>query len=105
MCPTTSASLVDFTPVSVRNFDRVLKKLPAALRTEVDLQVRAICSNPWTGEPKRSDLSGVFVHKFRLAGQVQLLAYWIDEQERRITLLALGGHENFYRDLKQYLKS
>ena len=94
---------MDFTPVSVRNFDRVLEKLPAALRAEVDRQVRAVCSDPWAGEPKRSDLSGVFVRTFRLAGQVQLLAYWIDETEGHITLLALGGHGNFYRDLKQYL--
>jgi len=105
LCPTSTASPVDYTPVSVRNFDRVLKKLPAALRAEVDRQVRAICSDPWAGELKRSDLSGVFVRQFRLAGQLQLLAYWIDETEGRITLLALGGHENFYRDLKQYLKS
>jgi len=47
----------------------------------------------------------VFVHKFRLAGQLYLLAYLIDEQDEIIALLALGGRENFYRDLKQYLKS
>ena len=29
----------------------------------------------------------------------------VDEQEEIVTLLALGGHENFYRDLKQYLKT
>ncbi len=94
-----------FTPVSVRNFDRVLKKLPRSMQGEVDRQVRRICRDPWIGEPKRSDLSGVHVHKVRLAGQLQLLAYWVDEGERRSTLLALGGHENFFRDLKQYLKS
>jgi len=92
-----------YTPVAVRNFDRIRKKLPSALRVEVDRQVRAICEHPTLGERKRSDLSGVFVHKLRLAGQLYLLAYWIDEAEQVVTLLALGGHEYFYRDLKRYL--
>jgi len=94
-----------YTPVAVRNFDRIRKKLPSPLRNEVDRQVRAICEDPALGERKRSDLSGVSVHKFRLAGQLYLLAYWIDEAEEVITLLALGGHENFYRDLKRYLST
>lgn len=94
-----------YTPVSVRNFDRVKKKLPPALRSEVDKQVRAICEDPSLGERKRSDLSGVFVHKFRLAGQLYLLAYIVDEAKATVTLLALGGHENFYRDLKRYVKA
>jgi len=96
---------VAYTPVSVRNFDRIRKRLPSALRTEVDRQVRVICEDPTLGEPKRSDLSGVFVHRFRLVGQPYLLAYWVDEAEGVVTLLALGGHETFYRDLKRYLKA
>ena len=94
---------VTYTPVPVRNFDRIKKKLPAALRAEVDRQVRVICDNPLLGEEKTGDLRGVFVHKFRAAGQLHLLAYWPDAAGRTITLLALGGHENFYRDLKRYL--
>ena len=94
-----------YTPVSVHNFDRIKKRLPAALRAEVDKQVRAICQAPPLGERKRSDLRGVLVRKFRLAGRLHLLAYWVDEDEEIVTLLALGGRENFYRDLKQYLKS
>ena len=51
------------------------------------------------------DPRGVFVHKFRLADQIYLLAYWPDAPAKTVTLLALGGHENFYRDLKAYLKA
>jgi len=54
---------------------------------------------------KRRGLSGVFVHKFGLTGQLYLIAYLVDEDAREIALLALGGHEHFYRDLKQFLKS
>ena len=100
----TARHTVAFTSCAFPKFNRTKKKLPAALRSEVDRQVELICANPQTGEQKRSDLSGVFVHKFRLAGQLHLLAYLIDEQRETVTLLALGGHENFYRDLKHYLK-
>ena len=86
-------------------FNRTKKKLPVALRGEVDRQVELICADPQAGEQKTSDLSDVFVHKFRLASQLYLLAYLIDERKETVTFLALGGHENFYRDLKQYLKS
>jgi len=96
---------VSFTALAYPKFNRTRKKLPAALRAEVSRQIQRICRNPWIGERKKRDLSGVFVHKFRLAGQLHLIAYLVDEGQEEITLLALGGHENFYRDLKQYLKS
>lgn len=101
----TAKPTVAYTTDAYPKFNRTKKKLPAALRSEVDRQVDLICADPQTGEQKRSDLSGVFVRKFRLAGQLHLLAYLIDEQKKIVTLLALGGHENFYRNLKQYLKA
>jgi len=33
--------------------------------------------------------------------QLTLLAYNYDETDENFTLLALGSHENFYRDLKK----
>jgi hypothetical protein len=35
--------------------------------------------------------------------QLTLLAYSYEEQIITLTLLALGGHENFYRDIKNTL--
>ena len=94
-----------YTTNAFPKFNRTKKKLPVALRREVNRQVELICADPKAGEQKRSDLSGVFVHKFQLAGQLYLLAYLINADEEIVTLLALGGREDFYRDLKQYLKS
>lgn len=51
------------------------------------------------GEPKRGDLAGVYVYKFKSKYQLMLLAYEHDP-ETRMPLL-LGSHENFYRDLKR----
>lgn len=81
-------------------FVRVTKKLHKAQKTELDAAVRAIGLNPAIGEAKAGDLLGVRVHKFRLAGQLCLLAYRVLDEES-IKLLTFGPHENFYRDLKR----
>jgi hypothetical protein len=54
---------------------------------------------------KTGDLAGVRVHKFAHMGQLYLLAYEADEQAEVMYIYAVGGRENFYRDLKTYLKS
>ncbi len=90
--------------LAVPKFNRVKKKLPAILRAKIDEQVRAISVNPSIGTSKVGDLSGVRVHKFNCMGQLYLLAYAVDEEAKTVCLLAVGGHENFYRDLKKYLK-
>jgi len=51
------------------------------------------------GEEKKGDLAGVWVYKFDCINQIYLLAYLWDENSR--TWLAVGPHENFYRDLKR----
>ena len=67
-------------------------------RAEVDKAIKAIIQNPKIGEGKKGDLADVFVYKFKIHLQEMLLAYEWNERER--ILLALGVHENFYRDLK-----
>lgn len=80
-------------------FHRAYKRLHQNQKADVDAAVAAIVANPKIGEPKKGDLSGVFVHKFKCAGQLALLAYEYDPATR--LLLLLGSHENFYRDLKR----
>ena len=96
---------MSYTPQAVRNFHNVKKKLPQSLREEIDRQVDRICEDPRIGVQKAGDLKNVWVRKFSLLGQQYLLAYAFDETARTLTLLATGGHENFYRDLKRYLKT
>jgi len=69
----------------------------------LDQEVQRIAQNPSIGEEKKGDLTGVFVHKFKIETTQYLLAY------RKIApdleLVMIGPHENYYRDLKQYLKN
>ena len=80
-------------------FKRVYKKLAAGQQAVVEDAVRVIIAEPEVGEAKKGDLAGVRVHKFPLNRQQMLLAYEWDPKTR--VLLLLGGHENFYRDLKR----
>lgn len=81
-------------------FKKALKKLHANQKACLDEAVRIILSDPLIGAQKTGDLSLVRVHKFHMLDQLTLLAYKYDEQNSSIILLALGSHENFYRDLK-----
>jgi hypothetical protein len=80
-------------------FSRAYKKLYKNQKVDVDDAVEAIIKTPDIGEPKRGDLAGVYVYKFKSNSQLMLLAYEYDPETRM--LLLLGSHENFYRDLKR----
>ncbi len=80
-------------------FKRTYKKLHPNEKIITNEAIRAIVKNPQLGESKKGDLSGVLVYKFKIHHQDMLLAYEWAPKER--LLLALGIHENFYRDLKK----
>lgn len=82
-----------------------LKKKKKLKRNEIldlDKAIEALIRNPDLGQQKLGDLSDVWVYKFKMQKKETLLAYQWDESSR--TLIALGVHENFYRDLKNYRK-
>lgn len=80
-------------------FARAYKKLHPNRKTDVDKAVNLIIDNPLVGEPKKGDLSGVYIYKFQSQSQEMLIAYEFDPGTRY--LLLLGTHENFYRELKR----
>lgn len=82
-------------------FKRAVKRLHKQHKKELDGAVRAIATDPAIGESKIGDLAGVRVHKFKMRSQTTLLAYEFLEADGAVKLLALGSHENFYRDLKR----
>ncbi|MCK5296178.1 MAG: type II toxin-antitoxin system RelE/ParE family toxin [Alphaproteobacteria bacterium] len=80
-------------------FKRAVKRLKSNQKADLDEAVRDIVKTPDVGDMKIGELSSVRVYKFKMAKQLTLLAY--TEDEDAITLLALGSHENFYRNLKR----
>ena len=83
--------------------NRVTKKLHKNQKKRLDKAVQKIRANPKVGDVKTGELSGVRVYKFKMSDQSMLLAYTYKSKPARLILLALGTHENFYRDLKKSL--
>ncbi len=80
-------------------FNKAVKKLHARDKKVVDEAVRTILAEPTIGEAKKGDLLGVSVYKFKINKQEVLLSYSLSSSE--LLLIALGSHENFYRDMKR----
>ena len=80
-------------------FSRAYKRLHKNQKADVDVAVDVIVKSPDLGEPKRGDLAGAYVYKFKSQNQLMLLAYEYDPKTRM--LLLLGSHENFYRNLNR----
>jgi mRNA interferase RelE/StbE len=85
------------------SFEQKIKKMVKQEKGILDQEVRRIAQNPSIGEEKKGDLAGVFVHKFKIKTTQYLLAYRKIGQD--LELVMLGPHENYYRDLKQYIKN
>jgi mRNA interferase RelE/StbE len=85
------------------SFARKVKKFHKDEKKSLDYHIKKILENPKIGEGKKGDLEGVLVYKFKLKTQQYLLAYRI--KKNTLELIMIGPHENYYRDLKQYLKN
>jgi len=85
-----------------RSFEKKMKKFSMAEKDILDREIERIVENPDIGEEKKGDLRGVSVHKFKLKATQHLLAY--RKVGRDLELVMIGPHENYYRDLKRYLK-
>lgn len=84
-------------------YNRIKKKFPPLFREKLNEAEDKISIAPFTGEQKTGPLKGIRVYKFKPFDQEILLAYEVDKNKREVVFVAVGGHENFYKDLKQYL--
>jgi hypothetical protein len=82
-------------------FKRAYKKLHPNEKEVVNDVIKRITQDPKIGEGKKGDLFGIYVYQFKFRTKEFLLSYLWNPKER--ILLALGVHENFYRDLKKGL--
>jgi mRNA interferase RelE/StbE len=86
-----------------RSFERKVKKLSKPEKKVLDKQVLKISENPSVGEEKKGDLRKVYIHKFKIKSNQYLLSYRFVGND--LELIIIGPHENYYRDLKNYLKA
>jgi mRNA-degrading endonuclease RelE of RelBE toxin-antitoxin system len=85
-----------------RSFEKKIKRMHKREKEILDQEIKSIVSNPSIGDEKKGDLKGIFVHKFKIKTAQYLLAY--RRVGENLELIMIGPHENYYRDLKHYLK-
>ncbi len=85
------------------SFKRAVKKLHNNQKLELDKAIKKVIADPLLGEPKKGDLSFMRVYKFKMVKQLTLLGYSYEDGAIILELIALGTHENFYRDIKNLL--
>ncbi len=85
------------------SFAKRVKKLTKNDKLELDKIVRLILENLNIGIEKKGDLTKIFVYKYKIKTQQYLLAYRFSDIE--LELIKIDVHQNFYRDLKNQIKS
>ena len=92
-----------------RPFAQYVKKAHKPLQLTIEDEVDVVCVELEIGELKVGDLAGIRVHKFRFSRQEYLIAYRAPMEDVPMEFLIVdfyqvGAHENFYAELKQYLR-
>jgi mRNA-degrading endonuclease RelE of RelBE toxin-antitoxin system len=89
------------TVLQTPTFRKIIKKLKPSQKKELDNAIRILMEKPNLGEQKKGDLAFLRVYKFKMNKQITLLGYSFDDGNLILELMALGSHENFYRDIKR----
>lgn len=86
-----------------RSFEKKVKKFNQKEKNDLDNEIKNIAQKPSIGIEKRGDFRGIYVHKFKIKTTEYLLSYRLVADG--LELIMIGVHENYYRDLKAYLKN
>jgi len=87
--------------LQTNRFKKAYKKLHPNQLAGVNMAIETIAGNPDIGEQKKGNLSWLRVYKFKVLGQLTLLGYSVEKNGKIVlTLVSIGPHENFYRDLQ-----
>jgi mRNA-degrading endonuclease RelE of RelBE toxin-antitoxin system len=102
-----SAGKTDVDIIWSNVFKKAYKKSSATIQDKIDDEIERIIEQPdpdmgeQRGEQKKGDLNYLWVHKFKLNGQLTLLGYsWNAAGHLTLYLLSIGSHENFYDNVK-----
>ncbi len=91
-----------FSPAAERYFKKLKEK---ALKEVFKGALLRIAEDPYCGSPKLGDLSGFYGYDLRYRKTSYEIAYAIRENNGEKVIVVLAGtRENFYEELKRYLK-
>ncbi|HVI41645.1 MAG TPA: type II toxin-antitoxin system RelE/ParE family toxin [Anaerovoracaceae bacterium] len=83
-----------------------IKKIPdKKLKEEFRNAIDKICRDYTIGEPKSGDLDGIYGYDFFYNKTNYEIAYTIRHEENKVIVVIMAGtRENFYQELKRYMK-
>ena len=90
--------------IQSRSFEKRVRRFQKQEKKVLDQQVKEIARDPSIGQEKRGELRGVLVHKFKIHATPYFLSYRMADSDT-LELIMIGPHENYYRDLANYLKT
>jgi mRNA interferase RelE/StbE len=87
--------------------ERYIKKLKnKQLKKAFQDALQAIAEDPYAGDEKRGDLAGIYGWDVYYARTNYEIAYRIYEEDGQLVVIVLAGtRENFYEQLKRYIKT
>lgn len=75
------------------------------LKKSFENALKSIQENPYIGKPKKGDLSGIYGYDVFYNKTNYEIAYKIYEEKGKYVVVILAGtRENFYEELKRYMK-
>ncbi|MEW6418202.1 MAG: type II toxin-antitoxin system RelE/ParE family toxin [Nitrospirota bacterium] len=83
-------------------FRRFVKKQTRPFQLVIEDEAEKILKDHGIGEAKKGDIARFRVHKFVFQKQKYLIAYRV--QDNDIIFYMIDTHENFYRELKRYIR-
>ncbi len=94
---------VIYTPAAEKYFKKLKDQKLLNLYKNIISDIR---SNPFSGNAKSGDLKGLYSYDIYYNGNNYELAYRIVklEDDKTIVVLMAGTRENFYKELKRYMK-
>lgn len=92
------------TVLQTPSFKKAVKKLHSNQKQDLNAAIKALMDDPFLGDQKKGDLAFLRVYKFKMVKQLTLLGYSYEDGTVILELMTLGGHENFYRDIKKVIK-
>jgi mRNA interferase RelE/StbE len=100
-----SKVMVEYRPQAERYLKKLREKPLRRLYLET---IQHIAEDPYSGEPKTGDLSGIYGYDIKYKGTSYELAYRVYEESDgniAVVIIYSGTRENFYDDLKRYLRT
>ncbi len=92
---------IQFSSQAARYFKK-LKEKP--LKSAYETALLKLKNDPYIGDPKRGDLSGIYGFDVKYQGTNYEIAYTISELNcKKVIVLLAGTRENFYEQLKRYI--